>query len=581
MGYARMSQEERYRMTRNRLRIISALFVIGTLIIIARLSVLQIVHGDYYYERAGNQYVIQNPDVFDRGSIFFQKKDGTPVSAATVQSGFKVAIVPRVITDPEMVYEAMREVFPTLDYENFMRRATKENDPYEEILTRISQEEADALRAAELEGVQIIRDQWRFYPAERLAAQTLGFMAYRDADYVGRYGLERFYDEALNRSSDAVRVNFFAEIFGDIQKIFLPERDETSGDVYTTIEPSVQFALADALKDIHTRYDAQLTGGIVMNPQTGALYALDALPTFNSNEFNTERDARIFANPVVESVYEFGSVMKPLIVAMGLEEGVITAETEYFDSGSVVVGPHTIYNFDKRGRGMVTMQKVLDDSLNTGMVFIAEQLGNQTMRKYLKGVGFGEKTGIDLPGDVTGLVRNLESNRAIEFANISFGQGIALSPLALTRALATLGNGGTLPTPHVGSHMTSATGERTALTDRHESREVFSPSTSEEISRMLVHTFDSYRNGAVKFPHHSVAAKTGTAQIPNPNGGYYDDRNLHAFFGYVPAYNPQFIVFLYTVHPKGVRFASESLLDPFVEMTRFLIHYYDIPPDRL
>jgi cell division protein FtsI (penicillin-binding protein 3)/stage V sporulation protein D (sporulation-specific penicillin-binding protein) len=317
-----------------------------------------------------------------------------------------------------------------------------------------------------------------------------------------------------------------------------------------------------------------------MDPNTGAIYAMNAVPTF---DLNARADASIdqFRNPLVEDVYEMGSIIKPLTMAAGLDSGVVTRGTTYYDPGCIDLNTYTICNFDKKGRGTVPMQEVLNQSLNTGVAFIADRMGKESFRDYFLNYGLGEKTGIDLPGEAEGLVKNLQSPRAVEYATASFGQGIALTPIETIRALASLANGGKLVTPHVADRILYDDGTVEKIVYP-EPKQVLKESTSEEISRMLSTVVDdALRGGTVALPHHSVGAKTGTAQIADPNGGgYYEDKYLHSFFGYFPAYDPRFIVFMYTVEPKGVRYASETLTDPFMEIAHFMINYYSIPPDR-
>jgi cell division protein FtsI/penicillin-binding protein 2 len=227
------------------------------------------------------------------------------------------------------------------------------------------------------------------------------------------------------------------------------------------------------------------------------------------------------------------------------------------------------------------MQEVLNQSLNTGVSHIVKQMGKEKFRDYFMAYKLGSETGIDLPNETYGLVDNLNSPRDVEYATASFGQGVAFTPIATIRALATLANGGKLVTPHLVDHIKYQDG--TIKEVRYpEGEQVLKPETSEEISRMLsIVVDDALRGGNVALPNHSIGAKTGTAQIPDPvNGGYYEDKYLHSFFGYFPAFEPRFIVFMYTVEPQGVRYASETLTDPFMQVARFLINYYSIPPDR-
>jgi cell division protein FtsI (penicillin-binding protein 3)/stage V sporulation protein D (sporulation-specific penicillin-binding protein) len=270
-------------------------------------------------------------------------------------------------------------------------------------------------------------------------------------------------------------------------------------------------------------------------------------------------------------------------MASALDLGLVNANTAYNDKGSVVVEKKEIFNFDKKGRGPgTTMQDVLNQSLNTGMVFVYQKLGRKNLRDYLLSYGIKDKTGIDLPNETSGLVSNIiNSPRDIEYANAAFGQGIALTPIEMIRALSALSNGGNLVVPHIMQKIKYSDGTEKKLTYPTTPTKI-SEKTSEDITRMLVTVMDkSLKGGLGKLDHYSVAVKTGTAQVAKESGGgYYTDRHTHSFFGYFPAYDPEFIVFLYAVNPKGVSYASVTWADPFINITKFLLNYYEIPPDR-
>lgn len=542
---------------------------------------LQILSGQEYEDLADRQYVRPNQNLFERGSIFFTTKDGDKVPAATIKRGFTVALIPSALVEPERAYRELSEIME-VDHDEFMARASKKDDPYEEIAKRVEKEMADKIEALDIDGLRVFRERWRYYPGGEMAAHTLGFVGNNGNGLSGQYGLERQYNDVLERGESATYVNFFAEIFSNIKTVVLNSEEE--GDIVTTIKPSVEAFLQDELIELTDKWSADYSGGIIMDPKTGAVYAMAATPAYNPNLFNEVENPDLFTNPLVENVYEMGSVVKPLTMAAGLDSGTVTPDTHYDDKGYLVLNTERISNYDGRGRGWVSMQEVLNQSLNTGVAFVADKMGNKKFAEYMDGYGLLDKTGIDLPNETENLTANLQSSRKIEIATSSYGQGIALTPLSITRALATLGNGGYLVEPHIATEIEYEFGGSKSLApDSKNRKRVLKQETSEDITRMLVTVVDdALAGGAVALPRYSIAAKTGTAQVARDDGGgYYDDRFLHSFFGYFPAYDPQFIVFLYTMYPKeGARYASETLTDPFFETAKFLINYYEIPPDR-
>lgn len=561
-----------------RIRIISVFIIIFALFLVTKLYLVQIVSGDIFNERADRQYIRPVGGVYDRGTIFFQAKDDTLMAAASLKVGYTVAINPKILVDPGGAYEKLSQ-FLTVDKAGFMDKAKKKEDPYEEIAKRIDPAIAQKIDDLNITGLNVYKEKWRYYPGNSLAAHVLGFVGYKGDDLGGRYGLENFYEQTLKRDDENVYVNFFAEIFSDINKT-LTDTGSVEGDVVSTIEPSVESYVEKQIQQVSDTYHSKMTGAIVVDPKTGEIYAMTATPTFNPNSFQTEKNVAVYTNPLVQSVYEMGSIVKALTMAAGLDAGAVTATTTYFDKGSITLNGRTINNYDKRGRGLINMQEVLDESLNTGATFVAQKLGNKKFSDYMYAFGLDKLTGIDLPNEAKGLVDNLKSPRSIEHATASFGQGIAVSPITITRALSALANGGTLITPHLVKRVDYKVGFSRNISYPAGAR-VISQDTSHEISRMLTQVVDTaLLQGSVKMDHYSIAAKTGTAQIAKPGGGYYEDRYLHSFFGYFPSYNPRFLIFMYTVEPQGQQYASHTLTEPFMNIVKYLINYYEIPPDR-
>lgn len=564
----------------SRINILSAFIIFIALLIVGKLFLVQIVHSRSYKELANKNYVTPVKGVFDRGVIYFTEKDGNLVQGATMKSGFKIAVEPKQIVSEEETYNKLSP-YIKLNLQEFKSKIADKNDPYQEIANRLSEDDAEAILKLKLAGVYLYREKWRYYPGNDLAAQALGFVAYKDNDLAGRYGMERYFDTNLTRNKDGLYVNFFAEVFANIKKSFF-ESNKREANVITTIEPTVQAYLQNKLNEVHTTWHSEKVGGIIMNPNTGEIYALAVAPNFNLNSFSKTPSTETFANPTVENVFEFGSVIKPLVMAAAIDAGLVTPDTLYTDNdGYIKLNGQTIYNFDKKGRGTIPMQQVLNQSLNTGMVFVSKKLGHELERKYFYKYQLNKKTGVDLPNETHGLTSNLEAPRDLEYATAAFGQGVAFTPMEVIRAFASLANGGKLVTPHMAKQYEFESGIKSNI-KFDEPIQILKPETSATITSMLVTVVDKgILNGAFKNEHYTVAAKTGTAQVAKESGGgYYDSTYMHSLIGYFPAYNPQFVMFLFNYKPIGATYSATTLTQPFMDTTKFLFSYYNIPPDR-
>ncbi|HET8581007.1 MAG TPA: penicillin-binding protein 2 [Candidatus Paceibacterota bacterium] len=564
-----------------RVRLILGALLAVTAILVARLYFVQIVEGSDYRQQAQNQYVAQAQGLIDRGTIYFA--DGTK-EAAAMRTGYDIAIRPDDVSDPAGEYAALNAITP-IDHDRFFADVAKKGDPYEEIAFKIPEAAGEKVISLSLPGVIVVSDAWRYYPGGDLASQVLGFVGYGPSDpdhQTGLYGLERTYDDTLSRSGGDVYVNFFAQVFANLQSLVASNDSQRQGDIVTTIDPSVQQQLQAEIAAVQAKYRSKLTGGIVMDPNTGAIIAMANVPTFDPNDYASASSTAVYRNAAVSSEYEFGSVMKAITMAAGIDAGVVTPESTYDDKGYVDRGGIRIWNYDFLGRGPgTTMQTVLDLSLNTGAVHVEDLLGHALFEKYLKAFGFGTPSGIDLPGEVPGHVAAYVTGSDADFASTAFGQSLAVTPVEMIRALAALANGGYLVHPHVVSAIRYTDGSTKQIAQPAPVR-VISTSTAQTIDTMLAQVYDvALMNGAVKMQHYSAASKTGTAQLEDPStGAYYTDQYLHSFFGFFPAYGARYIIFLYTVEPQGEEYASHTLTTPFVDMVHFLINYYNIPPDR-
>lgn len=559
-------------------------FVIFVLVLaviyLIRLFQIQVVDRNHYKEVAKNQYVRPFFDSFDRGSIYMKSgKTYTPL--AEMSTLYDVSVNPSQLNDTKV--SALRGYLKEKKlYEEslFEEKLKKRDDPYEIIIKNINEE---AIKKLDLKtyALTLVSKNNRVYTGEEIASKIVGFVGDDGRGIRGLYGVEKYYDEELSRNDEGVRVNFFADLFSDIQQNQVKNDDKKHGDVYLTVEDKVERMLHEELLKARETWKSEIAGGIIMDPKTGAIIAMDVVPGYNANEFSKVQDLTLFSNQTVAGVYEMGSIIKPLTMAAALDSSAVSEQTTYTDTGFRELDGYKVRNFDSKARGLTTMQAILDKSLNVGIVFLVEKLGRERFQSYFKNYGLAEETGIDLPGEASGLSKNLDSSVFVDSATAGFGQGIALTPIQTIRALASLGNGGKLVTPHVLDKIVFEDGSVKKYEEEGDERQVITPETSEKISRMLVHVVDTaLKNGTYKMPEYSIAAKTGTAQMPKQGGGYYDDRYLHSFFGYFPAYSPKYIVFLFHTYPKGAEYASATLTDPFFNIVKFLISYYQLPPDR-
>lgn len=559
--------------------IINISVLIFTFILIGKLGYLQIVKGAEYRQKVESQYSVSLDTTFNRGSIFFTEKTGRKISAATMTNDFTLALDPSQVRDPVGLADKLAPLV-AVARGDIITKASLKNSRYTEIAKHAPAEAVTKIQAIHEKGIIIKKDKKRLYPGGATAAQLLGFVGFQGDTLRGQYGLERYYNDLLVRTGSDSSSSFFADLFLKAGQAIVFNRTR-EGDLVTSIEPTVEAFLERTLTDeVLKKYNTAGAMGVIMNPKNGEIYAMSGVPSFDPNNFSKEKDPATFSNPLVEGTYEMGSIIKILTLSAGIDAGVITAKTTYDDTGSIALNTKRISNFDGKARGIVSMQEILNQSLNTGSAFVAGRLGHDRFRNYFKAFGLGEETGVDLPNEAVGKIDNLLSPRDLEYATASFGQGIALTPIATIRAIAAVANGGVLVSPHIVKQTEYGFGVTTDFVPGNE-RRVIKKETSAEMSRMLTVAMDTaLLEGTLKMEHYSIAIKTGTAQQVGKDGKYSDADYLHTFVGYFPAYDPQFIILLMAKNPRGEQYASHTLPAPFMQIVKFLINYYEIPPDR-
>ncbi len=558
-------------------------------VLIALLSIF-ILYDNQFHKKIEGDVGIFLPfgSVGDRGNIYFVDKDGEKHLAATTHFGYNLNISPLEIEDAEEVYEHLNAEL-AIDRRSFFKSAQKsDNDEYEIIERDIPESIQEKIQARidqfGLKGVWLEPFKKREYINGSLAAHALGFVSVDEQQATrGQYGVENVFDDVLSSANRIPKTagSIVLERIGE-----LPPQSErpSAGNVTLTIDINVQRQLEAQLRRIQYNWGAEKVGGVVMDPHDGALIAIGAVPSFNPNTYGQVTDYSVFNNPIVEDVYEMGSVFKALTTAIGLDSGRVSLRDTYTDTGQVTVDEEVISNYDGRGRGPNTgIQTVLSQSLNTGAVFMLQKIGIGTYQDYMGEFRFDSITQVDLPKEIPGLVDNLNSNREIEFATASFGQGIAVTPIAAARAFASLANGGFVVQPYVTKDIEQPLvgGVISGRDFTRERKRVFNTSTISEVTALLTRVYDrGILGGSLRNARYGIAAKTGTAQLVDPQTGKYaENKFLHSFFGYFPSSEPKYLIFLFAVDPK-TKYASTSLSHPFAALANYIISYYAIPPDR-
>jgi cell division protein FtsI/penicillin-binding protein 2 len=428
----------------------------------------------------------------------------------------------------------------------------------------------EAVIALNLDGVSVTPINRRFYPHGSLAAHELGFVSY---DEVGYYGIEGFYNDVLSGKvgvSDESRIPFDASGGQGIQP---------GANLYLTIDSEIQFltetTLAQALNDTGA------TSGtiIIMDPKTGEILAMASLPTFDPNRFYA-MDSQLFPNPAINQQYEPGSTAKVMTMGIALDTGATQPDSTYDDTGVIEVGGATIYNWDRAAHGVTSMTDLLAHSLNVGAAKLSLAIGPTRYYQGLDTFGLGKPTGIDLEGEIDGVVRKPgETNwHESDLAENSFGQALATTPLQMIVAVGSVANGGLMMQPHMLSKRVDPDGKLTPFGPATLGRTV-SQQTAHTLSLMLADGLRRETTLAL-VPGYAVAGKTGTAQIPIP-GGYDPEKTIASFIGWGPLDDPRFIVLVKLDRPTISPYGSETAAPTFSKLVQRLVVLMEIPPDSI
>jgi len=560
-------------MNDKRLRLITLLlFLIGA-IIIGRLFSIQILKRSYYKALAQGQQRFFESVTGKRGEILFA--NGEKLATNKIQNF--VYIAPREIEDKEKTKEALRQI---LDLEeDFIEEKINNDSLYELLQTKATDSQIERLQRINFPGIYIGQEDSRIFPQGTMASGTIGFV---DSEKFGQYGLEGYYQESLKGSQGVIEGE--RGLGGLLISFSSPKGTEKGSSLILTLDHQIQFEAEKLL--INAKENLNIDSGtiIVMKPDSGEIVALANFPNFDPNNYEQEKNMSIFQNLAVQSIFEPGSVFKPITMAAAIEEKKITPETTYIDEGVVKISKTPIYNYAKRTYGEQTMTQVLEKSINTGAVFAEQQLGSNLFLEYLEKFGLFEKTGIDLQGEVSSQNQEFKKGYEINFATASFGQGIEITPIQLIKAFSAIANNGEMAKPHLVKKIVNEVNEQGFVKEvlPEFSENVISPETSSKIVSMMISVIENGYGKKAKVPGYFIAGKTGTAQVSWPALGIdkqgYSDKTIQSFVGFAPAFNPKFLILVKLDNP-ATNTAEYSALPIFHDLAKYIIDLWQIPPD--
>ena len=490
-----------------------------------------------------------------RGSIYFTDRNGNDVPVAITKAYPLIFASPKDIENPEAAAKSLSEILD-IPKDKLLAMLSRPNSQYELLVRKASDSVVEQITNLKLRGIYIDEENSRLYPFKNLASQLLGFVGQNaDQSYLsGRYGLELYYNDELSGKAGRLEKD----------RIINPVAGE---DLRLTIDSNIQTRAEDILIDLIKKYKAEKGMVIVQEPKTGKILAMSSYPNFDPNNYS---DSKLdsFLNTTLQAVFEPGSVMKVITMSAGLDSNKFTPDTTFYDPGFLTLDGYTIKNWDLKSHGKVTMTNIIELSLNTGAAYAERLIGKDLFYNYLVKFGFGAKTGIKLPGELSGSLNNLKSSsRDINFATAAFGQGVSVTPLQMISAFSAIANHGVLMKPYLLQN------ENPEVV-----RRVISEEAAAEVIKIMI---SAVQKGVIaQIPKFDVAGKTGTAQIPDFQHGGYSSQFIHSYIGFAPAFNPRFTILIRIDKPVGATLSGQTVVPAFKELAEFILNYYNIPPDH-
>lgn len=558
-----------------RLHILYLCILCFIFLLVGRLFQLQIFDARELIGKNNAQVEVDRKLQSPRGTIY--DRNGNPLAMSMMTKS--------LYADPAMIKKTPEEIAELL--------APYVTIPKDEIAARLRQDTAfvwldrmmdpDKSKAVQeimaqegLEGLNFVEESRRFYPNSELAAQVLGFVG---TDDKGLDGLEMVLDDTIRGTIAEELIATDAKgnaIFGSVMSKFLPNKGES---VTLTLDSTVQFIAERALDTAMATTKPAHASVIIMDPKTGEILALANRPTYDPNHYE-KGSKESFKNIAVTNLYEPGSTFKPIIASAALASNKWSLDTVYHDVGYIKTNDHVMENWNGEGYGDVRLLDILKFSINTGMAKIGITTGPKILVDYVKKFGFGQPTGIELPGEGEGILFEADQMADVDTASMSIGQGIAVTPLQMVRAFGAIANGGKMMKPHIIKSYNNSDGSVVSTTEPEEVGQPIPSSVAQTIVDILEKEVSEGGGHNAMVEGYHFAGKTGTAQKLNTEyGGYLDGRNIASFIGFGPVEDPRFVALVVIDDPsQGSVYGGQIVAPVFKDIMSQLVRYYQISP---
>lgn len=529
-----------------RIKIVLCIIVLVFFIIILKVFYIQVIDYGRLNNLAASLWNRNLPIESNRGKI----NDRNGIILADNVTTTSLVLIPNQIKNKDQAIQQLSEIL-NVTYDEMSKHVMKKTS-IERVHPegrRLTYEVADKINALKLDGVYLVKESKRVYPYDTFMSHTIGFVG---IDNQGLSGLELMYDDYLTGEYGAIK--YISDAKGN--KLELAETYEKPQDgmnITLTINYELQASLERELDNAISKYSPDQALGIVMNPKTGEILAMSSRPNFSPSQYNNYTVEEINRNLPIWSTYEPGSTFKIITLATALEENLVDLNKDtYYDSGSITVENARIKCWKAGGHGYQTYLQVVENSCNPGFVALGQKIGTSTLYEYINKFGFGDKTGIDLNGESSGILFKLDKVGPVELATTAFGQGVSVTPIQQITAVSAAINGGYLYKPYIVKSLNEP--ETNSVIKNYEKkvvRKVISESTSEKVRYALesVVTNGTGRNAFID--GYRVGGKTGTAQKVE-NGSYMVGNYIVSFIGFLPANDPEIVVYIALDNAKGV-----------------------------